>query len=74
LSDDLLQGINDTIFDNSFTNQQRFNCYEPCDNENDKILDPNVIVNVDNGVDDEVIPSIPEFKDASGSTLIISHN
>jgi hypothetical protein len=37
-----------------------------------------VIVNVDNdvddGVDEEEIPSIPEFKDASGSTLIISHN
>jgi hypothetical protein len=29
---------------------------------------------VDDGVDEEVIPFIPEFKDAFGSNLIISHN
>jgi hypothetical protein len=33
-----------------------------------------VIVNVDNDVDDEVIPFIPEFEDSSGSAFIISHN
>ena len=33
-----------------------------------------MIVNVDNGVDDEVIPFISEFGDSSGSAFIISHN
>ena len=34
----------------------------------------NVANDVDDGVDDEVIPSIPEFGDSSGSAFIISHN
>jgi len=62
LSDDLLQMIHDTIFDNQFTNQYRFNYSRPNNNENNDMLDSNVMVN-DDDVDDEIIPSILEFKD-----------
>lgn len=62
LSDDLLQMVHDTIFDNQFTNQYRFNYSRPNNNENNDMLDSNVMVN-DDDVDDEMIPSILEFKD-----------
>jgi len=39
LSDDLLQSIDDTMFDNSFVDQHRFHYYNPSVNENDKTLD-----------------------------------
>jgi len=35
LSSDLLQTINNTIFDNHFANQYRFDYYAPIDNKND---------------------------------------
>jgi hypothetical protein len=62
LSDDLLQMVHDTIFDNQFTNIYRFNYSRPNNNENNDMLDSNVMVN-DDDVDDEMIPSILEFKD-----------
>ena len=31
-------------------------------------------INVDNDVDNEIIPLIYEFKDASGSIFVVSHN
>jgi len=40
--DDLLMRIDDTMFDNLFVNQYRFDYFEFNDNENDEILDPNV--------------------------------
>jgi hypothetical protein len=56
---DLLQRIDDTMFDNPFDDQHRFDYFEPSDNEDDETLDPNVIVNdnddVDNDIDDDVM-------------------
>jgi hypothetical protein len=54
LSNDLLQMINDTMFDNIFVDQYRFNYSKPGDNEDDDMLDSNMMINVD--VDDEIIP------------------
>jgi hypothetical protein len=62
LSDDLLQKVNDTLFDNPFTDQHRFDYSKPNNNEDDKTLNLNMIVNIDNDVDndidDEIIPHI----------------
>jgi len=71
LSDDLLQRIYDIMFDNLFTDQYRFYYYEPSDNEYDNTLEPNMIVNVDGDVNDEIIPPVLEFEDASGSNFIV---
>ena len=47
------------MFDNPFDDQHRFDYFEPSDNENDDMLDPNVMVNddddIDNDVDDDVM-------------------
>jgi len=40
--DDLLIRIDDTMFDNLFVNQYKFDYFKFSDNENDEILDPNV--------------------------------
>jgi hypothetical protein len=42
------------MFDNSFVNQHIFHYYELSDNENEEMLDPKIIVNVDNNVDNKV--------------------
>jgi len=48
------------MFDNLFVDQHRFDYYKPSDNEDD--------------VDDEIIPLVSEFEDASRSSFVISHN
>jgi hypothetical protein len=47
LLDDLLQSIDDIMFDNSFVDQHIFDYYEPSDNKDD----------VDNDVHDEICNS-----------------
>jgi len=78
LSDDLLQKVNDTLFDNPFTDQHRFDYSKPNNNEDDKTLNLNMIVNIDNDVDndidDEIIPHILEYGDASRSSFVVSHD
>ena len=53
---DLLQIIDYNMFNNYFANQYRFDYYEPSDNEED---------------DDEIIPPVPEFRDAFVSSFIV---
>jgi len=72
--DDLLQRIDDNMFDNQFVYQHRFDYSKPGENEDDETLDTNVIVNVDNDVDDEIIPLVPEFINAYGSSFVVSHD
>jgi hypothetical protein len=43
------------MFNNLFVDQYRFNYYGPSDNEDDKTLDPNMTVNVDNKIDNNVM-------------------
>ena len=50
------------MFDNSFVDQYRFDYSKPSNSRYGEILDPNVIVNVDNEVDNEITPHIP-FRD-----------
>ena len=54
LLEDSLWNIDDTMFDNSFANQHIFHYYELSDNENEEMLDPKIIVNVDNNIDNKV--------------------
>jgi hypothetical protein len=70
LLDDLLQMIDDTMFINPSTDQHRFEYFKPSDNEDDELLDPNVIIN-DN---DEMIPPVPEFRDAFRSSFVVFHD
>jgi hypothetical protein len=56
LLDDLLQRIDDTIFDNPIANQHRFHYFDSSDNEDDEMLDLNEMINVDDNVDDKLIP------------------
>ena len=58
--DDLLQRIDDTIFDNFFVDQHRFDYHKPSDNEDD--------------VDDEIIPLVSEFKDAFRYSFVVSYD
>jgi hypothetical protein len=63
LSDNLLQTIDDTIFDNSFADQHRFDYSKPSDNKYDETLNPNMTVNVDgdgdgDDIDDEMISHV----------------
>jgi hypothetical protein len=80
LLDNLMLRIDDTMFDNSFVDQHRFDYFKPSDNENDETLDLNVLVNIDDNIDNDVdidyelTPYILEFKDASGSSSIVSHD
>jgi hypothetical protein len=46
LLDNLMLRIDDTMLDNLFVNQHRFNYFKPNDNENDETLDLNVSVNM----------------------------
>jgi hypothetical protein len=59
-SNDLLQRINNTMFDNHFADQYKFKYSEPSNNEDD--------------VYDEIIPPDPQFRDASGSSFSVSHD
>jgi len=74
LSDDLLQRIDDTVFDNPFTNQHRFHYYDHSGNKDDEMLDPNIDDDVDNDVDNEITPLVLEFKDVFGSPFAISYD
>jgi hypothetical protein len=66
------------MFDNSFVDQYRFDYSKSSNSKYGEILNPNMIVNVDNKVDneidDEIIPHIPEFGDIFGSTFVVSHD
>lgn len=70
MSDDLLQRIDDTVFDNPFTNQHRFHYYDHSGNKDDEMLDPNI----DDDVDNEITPLVLEFKDVFGSPFAISYD
>jgi hypothetical protein len=76
LSDDLLQMIDDIMFDNLFVAQHRFEYYEPSDNEDDvdDDDDDDDDVDDDNDVDDEIIHHVPEFGDASRSSFVVSRD
>ena len=56
LLDDLLQRIDNTIFHNPLANQHRFHYFDSSDNEVDEMLDLNEMINVDDNVDDNLIP------------------
>jgi hypothetical protein len=43
------------MFNNLFVDQYRFNYSGPSDNEDDKTLDPNMTVNIDNKIDNNVM-------------------
>ena len=53
LSDNLMQTIDDTIFDNLFADQHQFNYSKPRDNKDDETLNPNITINVDDDVDND---------------------
>jgi len=63
--------INNTIFDNSFVDQHKFHYSNPSYNENDETLEPSVILNIDDNVDndvevdidDEIISHVPKIRD-----------
>jgi len=74
LSDDLLRRTNETMFDNSFINQHRFDYSESSDNEDDETLDLNIIINIDDDAGDKIIPHVHEFENASGFCYTSSHN
>ena len=57
--DDLLQRIDDTIFDNFFVDHG-FDYHKPSNNEDD--------------VDDEIIPLVSEFEDAFRYSFVVSHD
>jgi len=42
------------MFDNLFADQHRITYSKPCDNEDDETLDPNMMVNVDDDVYNDV--------------------
>jgi hypothetical protein len=44
------------IFDNPLANQHRFHYFDSSDNEDDEMLDLNEMINVDDNVDDKLIP------------------
>jgi hypothetical protein len=58
LLDDLLQRIDDTIFDNPLANQHRFHYFDSSDNEDDEMLDLNEMLDLSEmiNVDDKLIP------------------
>jgi hypothetical protein len=80
LLDDLLQRINDTMLNNPFVGQHIFDYFKTSDNEDDDTLDPNDLLqgqnddDVDSDVDDEIIPHVPEFRDAFRSSFVVSND
>jgi hypothetical protein len=64
LLDDLLQSIDDIMFDNSFVDQHIFDYYELSDNKDD----------VDNDVHGEIISHVHEFRNASRFSFVVSHD
>ena len=71
LLSDLLYMINDTMFDNLFVDEYRFDYFKPSDNKNDDMLNSNVMVYDD---DDEIIPHILKFINASGFSFDVSND
>jgi hypothetical protein len=72
LLDDLLQSIDDIMFDNSFVDQHVFDYYEPSDNKDD--VDNDVHDEIIPHVHDEIIPHVHEFRDASRFSFVVSHD
>lgn len=74
--------IDNIMFDNPFTDQHRFHYPDPSDNENDEMLEPGVILNIDDNVDndvevdvnDEIISHLPKIGDVFGSSFDVSHD
>jgi len=73
LSDYLLQRINNTMFDNLFTDQYKFDYSESSGNEDDDMLDPNMMINVVDD-DEKIIPHVPEFRDVFRSSFVVSND
>uniref|UniRef100_A0A6N2NM40 Uncharacterized protein n=1 Tax=Salix viminalis TaxID=40686 RepID=A0A6N2NM40_SALVM len=67
--DDLLQKSDDTMFDNPFIDKYIFDYYDLGDNKDDKRLDLNMTIDVD----DDIISHDLEFKDFYESKFVISH-
>lgn len=61
---------NDTMFNNSFVYQYIFNYFESNNNENDKMLDLNVMINVNV----KIIAFVIEFGDSYEFTFVASHD
>lgn len=62
------------MLDNPFANQYRFDYFKPVDNEDNDTLNPNMMVNNDDDVDDDkIIPLVSRFGDVSRSSFIISN-
>jgi hypothetical protein len=74
--------IDNTMFDNPFVDQHRFHYFDPSDNENDEMLEPSVILDIDDNidndvevdVDDEIISHVPKIRDVFGSSFDASHD
>uniref|UniRef100_A0A6N2MDI3 Uncharacterized protein n=1 Tax=Salix viminalis TaxID=40686 RepID=A0A6N2MDI3_SALVM len=62
--------IDDIMFDNSFAYYYRFDNFERNDNEDDDMLDPNIIININ----DEIISHVLEFGDIFWFGFFISHD
>jgi hypothetical protein len=74
--------IDNTMFDNPFADQHRFHYFDPSDNKNDEMLEPSVILNIDDNidndvevdVDDEIISHVPKIRDVFRSSFDASHD
>ena len=62
------------MFNNSFTNQHRFYYSDPSDNKDDEMLVSNVIANIDDDVNDKLIPHVLEFGNSYGFIFAIFHD
>ena len=75
LLDDLLQMIDDTMFDNHFVDQHMLDYSKPNENKEDDDDDDDVNADNDNdndnNIDNETIPYVPKFKDVYRSSCII---
>jgi hypothetical protein len=73
--------INNTMFDNSFVDQHKFHYSNPSYNENDETLEPSVILNIDDNVDndvevdidDEIISHVSKIRDIFGFLFDVFH-
>ena len=61
------------MFDNSFTDEHRFDYFDPNDNEDDEMIEENMKVNIENDIDDKIVPYIHKSEVASRSIFIVSH-
>jgi hypothetical protein len=68
------------MLNNPFVGQHIFDYFKTSDNEDDDTLDPNDLLqgqnddDVDSDVDDEIIPHVPEFRDAFRSSFVVSND